>query len=157
MKDLTNRVSFLQAQSFWEHTFLARMRRLKNGWPLSAPPRAYFYHPQLLKKKLVQADIKQLSQKKNWEVLMKIEEIQALSVLDGLNLPKPKAYNSTSAFTLPNSHQTQIPGHTSAFFTKIGLIIFDTLHFWHINTNMVICMWLSELCLGKNLNVTWHT
>ena len=50
VKDLTNRVLFTQAQSFWEHTFLARMRRLKNGWPLSAPPRAYFYHPQLLKK-----------------------------------------------------------------------------------------------------------
>ena len=25
------------------------MRCLKNGWPLSAPPMAYFYHPQLLK------------------------------------------------------------------------------------------------------------
>ena len=51
MKDLTNQVLFLQAQSFWEHTFLARMQCLKNGWPHSAPPRAYFYHPQLLKKK----------------------------------------------------------------------------------------------------------
>ena len=50
VKDLTNRVLFLQAQSFWEHTFLARMRHLKNGWPLSAPPRVCFYHPQLLKK-----------------------------------------------------------------------------------------------------------
>jgi hypothetical protein len=41
------------------------MQRLKNGRPLSAPPSAYFYHPQLLKKFLVKADIKQLSPKKN--------------------------------------------------------------------------------------------
>jgi hypothetical protein len=31
VKDLTNRVLFLQAESFEKHTFLARMRRLKNG------------------------------------------------------------------------------------------------------------------------------
>ena len=41
---------------------------------------AYFYHPQLPKKKLVKADIKQLSPKTNWEVLMKIEGIQALFI-----------------------------------------------------------------------------
>jgi len=29
--------------------FLARMWQLKNRWPLLAPPRAYFYHPQLPK------------------------------------------------------------------------------------------------------------
>ena len=31
VKDLTNRVLFSKDQCFWEHTFLARMRRLKNG------------------------------------------------------------------------------------------------------------------------------
>ena len=36
---------------------------------------------------LVKADIKQLLQKKNWEVLMKIEGIQAISVLRGQNPP----------------------------------------------------------------------
>ena len=46
VKDLTNRVPFLWDHSFWEHTFLARMRRLKNGWPLSAPTMAYFQYPQ---------------------------------------------------------------------------------------------------------------
>ena len=50
VKDLTNHLLFLLIVSFWEHTFFARMRRLKNGWLLSAPPRAYFYHPQLPKK-----------------------------------------------------------------------------------------------------------
>ena len=50
VKDLTNRLLFPLIVSFWEHNFLARMRHLKNGWPLSAPPRVYFYHPQLLKK-----------------------------------------------------------------------------------------------------------
>ena len=52
VKDLTNRLLFHLIVSFWEHTFLARMWCLKNRWPLSAPPRAYFYHPQLIKKKL---------------------------------------------------------------------------------------------------------
>ena len=51
VKDLTNILLFQFIATFWEHIFLARMRCLKNGWPLSAPPRAYFYHPQLLKKK----------------------------------------------------------------------------------------------------------
>ena len=36
---------FLQNQIFGEHTFLTRMRHQKNGWTLSAPPVAYFYHP----------------------------------------------------------------------------------------------------------------
>jgi hypothetical protein len=49
MKDLTIPLLFSLIVSFWEHTFFARMRRLKNGCPLSAPPRAYFYHPQLPK------------------------------------------------------------------------------------------------------------
>ena len=31
---------------FWEHTFLAWMRRLRSGWPLSAPTIAYFWYPQ---------------------------------------------------------------------------------------------------------------
>ena len=51
VKDLTNRLLLLLFVSFWEHTFFARMWRLKNGWPLSAPSSAYFYHPQFLKKK----------------------------------------------------------------------------------------------------------
>jgi hypothetical protein len=52
VKDLTNRLLFLLIVSFWEHAFFAKMQRLKNGCPLSAPPgpRAYFYHPQLPKK-----------------------------------------------------------------------------------------------------------
>ena len=50
VKDLTNRLLFPLIVSFWEHTFFARMRRLKNGRPLSAPSSAYFYDPQLLKK-----------------------------------------------------------------------------------------------------------
>ena len=36
---------------FIKTTFLARMRCLKYRWPLSLLPRAYFCHPQLLKKK----------------------------------------------------------------------------------------------------------
>ena len=38
---------------------------------------------------LVKADIKQLSPKKNWEVLMKIEGIHAISVPDALLQPPP--------------------------------------------------------------------
>ena len=49
VKDLTNCLLFPMFISFWEHTFLARMRSLKNGWPLLALPRAYFSHPLLLK------------------------------------------------------------------------------------------------------------
>ena len=89
---MINRVIFLQAQSFLEHTFLTRVRRLKNGWPLSAPPRACFYHPQLLKKKFVKADITQLSPKKIWEVLIKIEGIQAISASDRWILPPPRSF-----------------------------------------------------------------
>ena len=51
---------------------------------------AYFYHPQLIKKKFVKTDIKQLSPKKNnLEGLMKIEGIQAISVLGGQNCSPP--------------------------------------------------------------------
>ena len=39
------------------YQILARMRGLKNEWPFSALPRAYFYHPQLLKRNLVKAEI----------------------------------------------------------------------------------------------------
>ena len=56
------------------------MRRLKNGCPLSAPPRAYFYHPQLPKKIFGESWHQTAFTKKNWEVLMKIEGIQALSM-----------------------------------------------------------------------------
>ena len=41
---------------------------------------------------LIKADIKQLSPKKIWEVLMKIEGIQALSVLGGQNPPPPHVF-----------------------------------------------------------------
>ena len=34
MKNLINLVLFSKDQSFWEHTFLARLWHLKNGWPL---------------------------------------------------------------------------------------------------------------------------
>ena len=99
---------FLQAQRFWDRTFFTRMQCLKNGWPLSVPPRAYFYHPQLLKtffgeswhltsdKKnldklqycittvicpgFFESDINRFHQKRIWEFLMKIEGIQALSI-----------------------------------------------------------------------------
>ena len=61
--------------SFWEHTFLARMRSLKNGWPLLALPRAYFSHPLLLKIFfLVKADIQQLSPPKNEKFWWKLKE-----------------------------------------------------------------------------------
>ena len=66
--------SFFKAQSFCEHTFLARMWCLKNGWPLSAPPRAYFYHHQLLKKNLVKAGMEQLSPKKFEKFWWKLKE-----------------------------------------------------------------------------------
>ena len=52
VKDLTNRLLFPLFVSFWVHTCFARMWHLKNGQSLSAPHRAYFYHPQLLKKKI---------------------------------------------------------------------------------------------------------
>ena len=50
VKDLTNRLLLVLFVSLWEHAFFARMRRLKNGRPLSAPSSAYFYDPPLLKK-----------------------------------------------------------------------------------------------------------
>ena len=53
---------------------------------------AHFYHPQLLKKNLVKADIKQLSPKKNWEVSMKIGGIQAISAPDVLPQPPPPMF-----------------------------------------------------------------
>ena len=46
VKDLTNRVLFSYNHSYWNHVFLAMMRRPKNGWPLSATFIAYFYYPQ---------------------------------------------------------------------------------------------------------------
>ena len=64
VKDLTNLLFTLNV-SFWEQTFLAKMQRLKNAWTLSAPPRAYFLN--FPKKKLVKADIKQLSPKEKSE------------------------------------------------------------------------------------------
>ena len=51
VKDLTNRLFLVLFVSLWEHAFFARMQCLKNGRPLSAPSSAYFYDPQLLKKK----------------------------------------------------------------------------------------------------------
>ena len=50
VKDLTNHFFFTRSK-LWRAHFFTRMQRLKNGWPLSAPPRAYayFYHPQLPK------------------------------------------------------------------------------------------------------------
>ena len=63
-----------------DHLFLLfRMWRLKNEWPLSAPPRAYFYHPQLPKKKI-------------WEFLMKIDGIHAISVPDVLPQLPPACF-----------------------------------------------------------------
>ena len=55
------------------------MQLLKNGCPFSAPSISIILNfPNIY---LVKADIKQLSpKKKNWEVLMKIEGIQALSM-----------------------------------------------------------------------------
>ena len=53
VKDLKIFLLFRLIVSFREHTSFARMRRLKNGCPLSARPRAYFYHSQLPPKKLV--------------------------------------------------------------------------------------------------------
>ena len=50
VENLTDRFFYSFNHSFWEHIFLARMWCLKNGWQLSAPPRTYFYHPQLFKK-----------------------------------------------------------------------------------------------------------
>ena len=50
VKDLINRLLLPLFVSFWEHSFFARMRCLKNGWPFSAPSSVYFYHPQLFKK-----------------------------------------------------------------------------------------------------------
>ena len=44
------------------------------------------------KKFLVKAEIQQLSTKKNWEVLMKIEGIHAISALHGLNQPPPPQF-----------------------------------------------------------------
>ena len=37
VKDVSNCFLFPLFVSIWEHTFLARMRRLKNGWPFLAP------------------------------------------------------------------------------------------------------------------------
>ena len=85
-KDLTNRLLFLLIISFWEHIHLARMWRLKNGWPLSVPPRAYFYHPQLPKKLFGESWNQTAFTKKIWEFVIKIEGIHTISALDGQNL-----------------------------------------------------------------------
>ena len=42
------RFFFSSDHNFCKHIFWARMRCLKNGWPLSAPSMAYFYHSQLI-------------------------------------------------------------------------------------------------------------
>ena len=63
---------------------LDRIRWLKNEWPCSVPSMVYFYYSQL--------------PKKLWEVLMKIEGMQDISVLNGQNLgliPHPSELIST--------------------------------------------------------------
>jgi hypothetical protein len=68
VKDLTNCLFILFLfflVSFCEHTFFARMRRLKNGCPLSALPRPSSIILNFPKTFLVKADIKQLSPKTN--------------------------------------------------------------------------------------------
>ena len=69
---------------FWEHRFLARMRCLKNGWPLLAPPIAYFHHPQFLKKEFGESWHQIAFTKKNVEVLVKIEENTSLCTVADL-------------------------------------------------------------------------
>ena len=54
--ELKNRLLFLLIGSFREHIFLTRMWWLKNGWPLSSPPKPIFYHLQLPKKDLISFD-----------------------------------------------------------------------------------------------------
>ena len=88
MKDLTNCLLFLLLVSFGEHIFLASMWRLKNEWPL-APPRAYFCHPQLIKKTYGESWHQTAFTKKNLRTFDEIKGIQAISILNGQNLPPP--------------------------------------------------------------------
>ena len=83
VKDLAIVFLFLWLLAFWSLGFFARKQRLKNGWPLSAPPRAYFWHSQLPKKIFGERWNQTAFIKKKWEVLMKIEGIHALSKSSG--------------------------------------------------------------------------
>ena len=68
-----------------------RMRRLKNGWPLSF---GLFLSSSTSQKMFWWMLTSNSFHKKNWEVLMKIEGIQVISLLDGSFWSFPKTAGS---------------------------------------------------------------
>ena len=87
VKDLTN-LLFSQDQIFEDHTCLGC-----DVWKMDDLfQQPYFYHPKLLKKRLVKADIKQLSPKKIEEFWWKLKEYKPYPYSVGhFGLPPPPA------------------------------------------------------------------
>ena len=109
VKDLTNRILFSSDHSFWEHIFWARMWCLKNGWPLSVPPMAYFYHPQHIgnnvrKWRLMSAFTKKRFEKFWW----KLKEHKPCPYSMG-RIPPPSAYFRVNYLkTISNFEKKQV-------------------------------------------------
>ena len=114
----------------FDHYFFARMRCLKNGYPRSALPRAYFYHPQLPKLfwwKLTSSSFHQTKLKEYKPYPCQGEQVIHVSGLRGLMLCNRLSWLLCCYSKLPHLITTFILVAKLQYFSSVKTLSLDSM------------------------------